>query len=302
MKKVSVILTTYNSSNYVQKTIDSILNQTGVGTDFELELITIDDCSSDNTIEILKKNNINFLSTKKNSGGPNKGRNIGLAAASGDYICIADHDDEWKEKKIISLLPYLEKAPIVTSGYTVINKASGQQTDRISKSNKPYIFYEKNSTFISKLTKSLKGQNTYLGSIIYDSKLKDILFEEHFGVVDFDWVLRLFHQNASIEVCDSLYNRYVDGKNLSLDESYRRKDFYYSLMFIENYEQQYPKEVQISFKKIHGSRARYYYMINDMKKARSNFLKSELNLKTLAYYLTTYFGSDYVKDKFEVFG
>lgn len=82
---------------------------------------------------------------------------------------------------------------------------------------------------------------------------------KHFGVVDFDWVLRLFNNNASIEVCDSLYTRFVDGQNLSLNENYRRKDFYYSLDFIENFQAEYPKEVKLAYKKIHGSRARYFY-------------------------------------------
>lgn len=94
MKKVSVILTTYNSEKFVSKVIDSILNQKGVDELFQLELIVVDDCSQDKTREILKNYNLEFLTTGENSGGPNKGRNLGLKAATGDYICIADHDDE----------------------------------------------------------------------------------------------------------------------------------------------------------------------------------------------------------------
>ena len=302
MEIISVILTTYNLEKYIQRTIQSILNQRGIGREFELELIVVDDCSTDNTIEILKRNNINYLSTKKNSGGPNKGRNIGLKAASGDYICISDHDDEWKENKIISLLPYLERVPIVTSGYTLIDMTTGKKTERICRNKESFIFYDRNITYQSKLAKSLGGQNTFLGSIIYRSELKDILFEETFGVVDFDWIIRLFHQNSSIEVCDSLYNRYVDGSNLSLKESYRRKDFDYSLMFIKQYENLYPKEVRISYRKIHGTMARYYYLMNNMKKARFYFAKSGFSWKIFTYYMTTYFGSSFIKKKFKVFG
>ena len=60
---------------------------------FDLELIVVDDCSSDDTINILQSNKINYLSTGKNSGGPNKGRNLALKQSTGDFICIADHDD-----------------------------------------------------------------------------------------------------------------------------------------------------------------------------------------------------------------
>ena len=75
---VSVILTTYNSESHIQEVIHSIRNQHGSGELFTMELIVVDDCSTDNTIKILKSEKIPFLSTKIKSGGPNKGRNIAL--------------------------------------------------------------------------------------------------------------------------------------------------------------------------------------------------------------------------------
>lgn len=302
MKKVSVILTTYNGGNSLENVIRSILNQDGINQEFKLELIVVDDCSTDNTVDIANKFDINLYTTPSNSGGPNKGRNTGLQKATGDYICIADQDDIWKKHKIITLLPYLEKVPIVTSGYTIIDSSKNKEQHRIAKSDKGSIYFSENQTFISKLTKSLKGQSTYLGSIIYRKELKNILFEEVFGVVDFDWVLRLFHKRDSIEVSDSLIVRYIDGKNLSLNDSYRRKDFYYSLMCIENYVDRYPKEAKKAYLKTHGSRARYYYLIGDMKKARFYFLRSQINLKTMLYYVTTFVGASFVKKHFNVFG
>lgn len=302
MKKVSVILTTYNSEKSVSRVIDSILNQKGLGEAFQLELIVVDDCSRDQTQQILTNFKINFLTTGINSGGPNKGRNLGLKAATGDYICIADHDDEWVNDKIITQLPHLEKVPVVSSGYTVINSNSEKKTERVSKSKESYIYFERNMTFLSKLKKSGKGQKTYLGSLIYSSHLKNILFEEIYGVLDYDWVLKLFENNDSVEVCKSLYFRYLDGSNLSLNEAYRLKDYSYSLAFINKYKKIYPREYSISNKRIHGSLARYYYVISNMKLARHYFRKSGFSFKTLAYYLTTYCCSEFVKRKFNVFG
>lgn len=302
-KVVSVIITTYNSSKYIQRMINSILNQDGYGLTFDIELIVVDDCSTDNTVELLKAYNLILIQNSKNSGGPNKGRNLGLKRASGDYICIADHDDEWKKDRIISVLPFLEKVPIVSSGYTLIDQQTNTRIERVANFNEEnHLFFDANSTFLKKLQKSLKGQNTYLGSLVYSKDLKNILFEENFGVVDFDWILRLFHKQSSIEVCRSLYNRYVYGNNLSLNEQYRRKDFYFSLFSIEEYQNLYPKETRIAYKKIHGSRARYFYLMNNMKMARCYFLKSQLSLKNIAYYITTYFGSKYVRKKFNIFG
>ncbi len=301
-KTVSVIVTTYNSEKSIERLINSILNQIDVGKVFDIELIIADDCSTDNTVEIIKKYNPILLTTDKNTGGPNSGRNLGLMRASGDYICIADHDDEWKSNRILLQLPYLETVPIVTSGYTINNTESNKTYDQVNTSKNGFQYYEKNKTFLQKLTKSLTGQNTYLGGIIYRKELKDILFEENFGMVDYDWLLRLLHNKDSIEVCDSLYHRHVNKVNLSLNEDYRSKDFYFSLMFIERYLDLYPREVRISYKRIHGSRARYFYLRNNMKMARFYFLRSQINLKTIAYYITSFWGSRYIVKKYNVHG
>lgn len=301
MKKVSVIVTTYNSELTIEKTIQSILNQDGVNQNFELELIVVDDCSLDKTREILQNYDLLLLSTEVNSGGPNKGRNIGLKNATGDYLCIADHDDVWQKHRILTVIPYLLKVPIVSSGYTLVDQLNNRNIVRVGSPNKPYLYFARNQTFTDRLTKSLKGQNVY-GSIFFSKKLKDVYFEEHFNQVDYDWILRLFHNNDSIEVCDSLYYRNVSGNNLSLNESYRKTDFYYSLMTIETYEEQYPAQVRKAYLRIHGSRARYYYLMGNMKKARFYFLKSQWGLKTFLYYITSFAGSGIVKKKFNIFG
>lgn len=304
IKKVSVILTTYNSAKFLQRTLISIFNQEGLNKDFTLELIVVDDGSTDETKEILSSNNIDFLTTDKNSGGPNKGRNIGLKAATGDYICIMDHDDEWKSHKIITQLRYVDKAPIITAGYTLINNYTNSRTEyvRNSPGSEKYVMFGKDETFKKKLMKSSDRQNAYLGGILFSSELKNNYFEEVFGMVDYDWVLRLFNKNHSLEICESLYYKYIDDINLSYNESYRIKDFYYSLMSIEVYADEYPKEVRRAYKKIHGTRARYYYIKGEMKKARFYFLKAEFHWKTILYYLTTFIGSKYVIRKFKVSG
>ncbi|MDO8898040.1 MAG: glycosyltransferase family 2 protein [Bacteroidales bacterium] len=301
MKKVSVILTTYNSGQFLQKTIDSILKQTAAGIDFEIDLIVVDDCSNDDTVAILKRNKLNYWVNEKNSGGPNKGRNIGLDIATGDYICITDHDDEWHPNRIMTLLPLLLKVPVVTSGYTLIDLVTSKKQER-SCFDSDIKYFEENETFLSKLSKSAKGQSTYLGSIIYSNSLKSVRFEEEFGALDYDWILRLFYKQRSAEICASLYNRYVEQSNLSMDENYRKKDFEYALKVIEKYKEAYPKAVKKAYKKIHGTMGRYYYVSGKMKKARYFFVKAGFSWKNVAYFITSFYGSSYVIKKFNVFG
>ncbi|MDQ3017776.1 MAG: glycosyltransferase family 2 protein [Bacteroidota bacterium] len=303
MKIVTVILTTYNSEKVIQRTLDSIYAQDGLGQWFAFELIVVDDMSTDTTPTILHSNELIFLNTEKNTGGPNAGRNMGLKRATGHYICIADHDDEWMKDRIIKLLPLADRAPIVTSGYTLIEGV--KKTERVNSPNETgnaVNYYPVNCTFIQKLSKRSGGQFVYMGNIIYRAELKHILFEEEYGAVDFDWILRLFYQRDSVELCESLYLRHVEGENLSMDERYRLNDYKCSLKTLKHFQNEYPPQVKEGVRRVNGTLGRYYYVTGKMQEARRYLLNSGLSAKSLLYYLTTYGGAGLVKKYFKVFG
>lgn len=303
MDKITAIITTYNSESNIRRTLDSILSQDGLGELFELEVIVVDDCSEDDTERIVRENyDVIFHKSEQNSGGPNKGRNIGLSKASGDYICIADHDDIWQSNRIVAVLPYLNKTPIVSSGYSLLDLSENKKVDRVKSVEVPFIYYEKDVTFLKCLSKAREGQVAYLGSIIFANSLSHIHFEEQHGVVDYDWLVRLFEGQDSIEVCSSLYTRLVDGKNLSLNAVYRKQDYEYSISFLKKYKYHYPNEVKLALNRINGTYARYFYMVDEMEKARHYFKKSARTAKTFLYIISTYWGSNLVKKFFKVFG
>ena len=304
MKKIDVILTTYNSSKFILSVVNSIIHQKGNGEVFNINLIIVDDCSKDSTTDILLRNNIPFFKTKQNTGGPNYGRNIALKKCNGDYICIADHDDVWMPHKILRLLDFIHLAPIITSGYFLLDHTTGITTEIVNKKSKgrEYAIYNTNETFLDKLSKRKGGQLTYLGSIMFDSSLKKILFEETYGMVDFDWILKLFHNRNSVEIFEPLYHRKVQSSNLSLNEKYRKNDYYLSLKVVKTYSKTYPKLVSKSVKRINGTLARFYYLIGNMSLSRKYFLKSSMNIKTILYLFTTFVGSNFVKKHFKIFG
>lgn len=297
--KVSVVITSYNAQNVIKRLLDSVFSQIGLNETFSMEVILVDDHSKDNTLEIAELYDVIIIKTIANSGGPNKGRNLGLEKASGDCIVITDHDDEWEKHKIITQLPLLKIAPIVTSGYTYF-EGDNIKLIKNSDKQKKHIFFEKNKTFLAKLTKSKNAQNVYLGSILFSSELKHIRFEEHFGMVDYDWVLRMFKDQTSVESCDTLYIRHVHTSNLSRNETYRRIDYYYSLLFVERYISDFPKEVELSMKRINGSRGRFFYFNNEMKLARLFFRRSEFSYKILGYYLTSFLGAKFVQKRVKI--
>ena len=90
--KISVIIPMYNAEKYLRTCIESVLNQTF--TDFEL--ILIDDCSTDKTLEIAKSFDdprIRLICNEKNLGSPGVVRNVGLDVARGEFLYFIDNDD-----------------------------------------------------------------------------------------------------------------------------------------------------------------------------------------------------------------
>jgi glycosyltransferase involved in cell wall biosynthesis len=278
-----------------------VLSQEGNGTDFEIELLAIDDCSKDNTVEILRSHGLQPLSTQKTSGGPNRGRNIGLQHATGDYIALIDHDDTWHPEKIKTQLSAAYKAPIITTGYQVIDSA--RKTSSFVGSGEPsVIYFEKNETFRYRLARRKSGQPVYMSTIMISRELSSVLFEEEFGCVDYDWLLRLFEGHSSVHCNQALAARYVSGRNLSLQSSYREKEYDLSIRTAESYRKKYSSEVSEAIFRINGTRARYHYVVGEMELARVYLRKSAPGLKTSLYYLTTFAGSKLVKRLFRVFG
>ena len=100
---ISVIVPTFNSANYIFEALNSVLNQTY--DDFEV--ICVDDCSTDNTVEILdyfskKDSRIKYLINDKNMG-PGYSRNKAINVSSGDYVFFLDSDD-WILPNTLQLL------------------------------------------------------------------------------------------------------------------------------------------------------------------------------------------------------
>lgn len=96
--KISVVIPVFNAEYSIENVIKSIINQ-NIGFE-NIELIIVDDNSTDNTRSIIKKysnqcENIKLIKLDENSGAPGKPRNIGIKHATADYIIFADADDKY---------------------------------------------------------------------------------------------------------------------------------------------------------------------------------------------------------------
>lgn len=141
---VSVIVPNYNHAPYLEQRIESILNQTY--TDFEL--ILLDDCSTDNSIEVLSKYATHpkvshFIVNEQNSGSTFRQWDKGINLAAGEYVWIAESDD-WCEITLLqTIVNELLKNEKVVLGYV-----------------QSYFIIEKNDIkFVSSQNKLFKTEN-----------------------------------------------------------------------------------------------------------------------------------------------
>lgn len=129
MKKVSVIMPTYNNGIKLKRTIDSVLNQTMNKSDFEL--IIVDDHSNDKgeTVKVIKeyKDSIRFKQLKKNNGNASVPRNTGLKMSKAEYVFFLDSDDYIHERTLEDLYNYGKQndSDLVIGKYGVEGKGRG---------------------------------------------------------------------------------------------------------------------------------------------------------------------------------
>lgn len=103
---VSVIIPTFNREYLISNAIESVLNQTYKN----IEIIVVDDGSTDNTYELIERKYSNHVRCiKKNNGGVSEARNYGVSCASGKYIAFLDSDDVWCADKLQKQIDFFKK-------------------------------------------------------------------------------------------------------------------------------------------------------------------------------------------------
>lgn len=135
---VSIITPCHNSESIIPKTIESVLNQTYQNW----EMLIIDDCSTDNSSDVIKRyaekdKRIRYFRTDKPSGSPALPRNIGIENVKGDFIAFLDSDDVWLQDKLEKQIKFIEENnyDLVYSFYEKMNW-EGERNDRVVQTRK----------------------------------------------------------------------------------------------------------------------------------------------------------------------
>lgn len=112
--RVSVVMPSYNNATYLKAAIDSVLDQ-----DYpNLELIVVDDGSTDDSVTILKGYGERIRFICQSNQGPAAARNTGLREVSGDYVAFHDSDDLWLPGKVHAQVELLQQHPEYVACYT----------------------------------------------------------------------------------------------------------------------------------------------------------------------------------------
>jgi teichuronic acid biosynthesis glycosyltransferase TuaG len=278
MVLVSVIMLSYNHEKYVSDAIDSVLSQTF--RDFEC--IIIDDCSKDNSKEIIrnyqrKDQRIRAFFHKTNMGiAPTK--NDGLAEAKGKFIAFIDSDDIWIEKKLEMQLLVLrdDESLIVWSEGEIINE-SGIPTGKtftqvLSAQNK-----KKSGDLFEEL---LHGNFIFASSVILKSDYaKENQFCEELRYFnDYKFMIDLSKDHSFFFSSEPLAKYRIHGKNaISSDkEGWIRDGVIVYTYILQKYDSFIPNRIKANLLLMVGWE--YSYLGNKVAARRAIFKAISLDL------------------------
>ena len=213
--RISVIIPVYNVQKYIKKTLESIQSQTKK----VFEIIVVDDGSTDQTLEIVKKYPVRIFQQKNQ--GPSAARNYGASQATGEWLAFLDGDDLWEPQKIEMVLNEIKSHPDVE--LISSNVSRGNEDDGWI----PMDFhsrYNKNKPFLNQIFR----RNFIATSTVVIKKTK---FDEVGGfnpslriAEDLDLWIRLASGNVNYRIINkilTLYRAHSDSTTVDLLKTLR---------------------------------------------------------------------------------
>ena len=196
---ISIITPCYNAEKFIRETIESVIAQTYPNW----EMIIVDDCSRDNSAQIIneylsKDSRIRYFKTDKPSGSPTLPRNLGIQNAKGRYIAFLDADDIYCPNKLENQIKCFSNnnIGIVFSNYEKI-KYDGSRDNRVIIAPK-VITYEK------------LLESGYIGccTMMYDSEKTGLMQFKYIGQEDYVFELDILKKGyiaVNTNTVESLY-------------------------------------------------------------------------------------------------
>lgn len=229
-KLVSVIVPVYNSSAYLQKCVDAVLSQSYAN----LEVILVDDGSTDNSWEMIKefeKNDPRVKGFHKENNGSSSARNLGIEVATGEYICFCDSDDYYEPQIVDSLSKVFDEYPeaVIAQCMAVCRNENGELfSGPLKDSGK--IVKETSTEYFRELLLHL-GDSSFCTKMIKSDFMKKYRFSEGRLNEDFELLVKM------LQDFDAIYTYEITGYNIMLTFGSNTRNVYRNLFYdcmIEN--------------------------------------------------------------------
>lgn len=234
--KISVIVPCYNAEKYLRRCIQSILSQT-IGIS-HMELILVDDASTDGTREILesyeKQHPEQFLVVNcEQNGKQGRARNIGMQYATGDYITFVDADDEIVSCMLEELLAGALKWNAEVSECGQNEVVPGEDEKAFARERTAQLFQieseeERRAFFLSNAWACGPVRRLYRSSFLFRNR---IFFLENIYMEDMYFTyLVLTHALSWYRISDPYYRYYQNPDSVMHSE--RKKEYYMDVHYV----------------------------------------------------------------------
>lgn len=225
--KISVIIPVYNVEKYIERAVRSAINQTFK----DIEILIIDDCGQDNSMQIAEDfakadSRIKILKHEKNKG-LGEARNTGIEQAEGDYICFLDSDD-YIEKELLEITyetARRESADIVAFGSQTVYDDNKKQLF-LSSSLNPACNLEALELLSENKIGFMAWDKLYRTKLLSDFNIRflPILHEDITFAIE-----NIYHSSKTVVIPDIFYNYFQRESSLSnikkVDERYFKSYF-----------------------------------------------------------------------------
>ncbi|RLD45745.1 MAG: glycosyltransferase family 2 protein [Bacteroidetes bacterium] len=211
-QEISVVIPVYNTEKYLDQAIESVLKQ----NEKPLEIIVVDDASSDNSINVAEQfgNKITLLK-QPNNNGCGASRNRGIEHANGKYLAFIDADDLWTSGKLKNQLAYLENNPDIDMVFGMVEQFISPELSDIDK---------------NKLRDELKKMPGYVAGamlICKETFLKVGLLNEKLELGEYiDWFSRAKDMGLKFHLSDAVVlKRRIHTSNMGIYKRQHLKDY-----------------------------------------------------------------------------
>ncbi|MBU0625181.1 glycosyltransferase family 2 protein [Patescibacteria group bacterium] len=287
---VTVVIPVYNRPIFIRRAIDSVIAQTYKNW----ELIIVDDCSTDNTVEVIrsylnKNERISLICLEKNRGVSNA-RNIGIEKASGEYIAFLDSDDEWFPDKLTKQVRLFQQDKTEQVGFVgcnriiLVTKTGQEHRSRLILQDNTLRMFLSRCFVVPSGVVVKKKVFTKVG--LFDINLD---YSE-----DWDMWIRIAEKFSFALIDEPLFKYYEHGGNACSDPAKLNKRESDTHLVLRKHERLYMSDY-----KLQSERERYlghiYASWGLMKRARKKFLSAwkinPTNLMVLFCFMSSLFGA-----------